>query len=174
MSHSAFPQLNTQRLILRDTLATDWQAISHLRSDSTINQFIKRPSAHTQAEAMAFIHKVQKGFREQSITYWAITQKPAEEMIGSICLWNFSADRKQAEVGYDLMTAAQGKGIMSEALAEILRYGFQTLQLEVIEAYTQFQNTPSRKMLERHGFVLATGSRDASNPDNVIYKRSSI
>ena len=36
------------------------------------------------------------------------------EMIGSICLWNFTDNQKSAEIGYDLSPKYQRKGIMNE------------------------------------------------------------
>lgn len=91
-------------------------------------------------------------------------------MIGSISLWNFSEDRKTAEVGYDLGTAFQGMGIMNEALVSILDFGFKELSLETIEAYTHRNNEKSKKLLKNCGFALVEGSIDPDNKDNLIYK----
>ncbi|MFT5915665.1 MAG: ribosomal-protein-alanine N-acetyltransferase [Bacteroidia bacterium] len=91
-------------------------------------------------------------------------------MIGSICLWNFSEDRKIAETGYDLSPKFQGRGLMSEALKAILEFGFQNLNLDLIEAYTQKNNESSRKMLEKNMFKLAMNRKDEENSANLIYE----
>ena len=78
-------------------------------------------------------------------------------MIGSICLWNFSEDRKVAEIGYDLDPKYQRKGIMTESINAVLNFGFRKLSLEKIEAFTQKQNK------ERNFIVLGTQTNNKSN-----------
>ena len=91
-------------------------------------------------------------------------------MIGSISLWNFSADRKTAEVGYDLSPGFQGRGFMAEALAAILDFGFQQLSLDRVEAYTQWNNESSVKLLKNREFVLVEGITDEDNEDNRVVR----
>jgi ribosomal-protein-alanine N-acetyltransferase len=55
----------------------------------------------------------------------AITENGANQMIGSICLWNFQ-QTKTAEVGFDLNPKFQGKGIMSELLKCIIQFDLKT------------------------------------------------
>lgn len=89
-------------------------------------------------------------------------------MVGSICLWNFSEDKKTAEMGYDLMPSYQRKEIMDESVKLILHQAKDILKLELVSAYTHFENTPSRKLLERNGFIHSPNATD-SNPNNLIY-----
>ncbi len=77
---------------------------------------------------------------------WGITTKESNILIGSICLWNFSEDKKTAEVGYDLDPEFQGKGIMSEALKAVLNFGFKRRGFDTIEAHTDYRNNPSEKL----------------------------
>ena len=42
-----FPQLETQRLLLRELEDSDWESISFLRSDEKVNQFVVRPKAES-------------------------------------------------------------------------------------------------------------------------------
>ena len=84
-----FPQLETQRLLLRELEDSDWESISFLRSDEKVNQFVVRPKAETREEALEFIEKI-RGFVDSGDSfYWSISKKIESEMIGSICLWNF-------------------------------------------------------------------------------------
>jgi ribosomal-protein-alanine N-acetyltransferase len=90
-------------------------------------------------------------------------------MVGSVCLWNISPDRTSAELGYDLHPKFQGKGIMSEAVDAVLKFGFQTIDLQTIEAFTSRYNEASIKLLIRKRFVPDENRRDEDNPDNLIY-----
>ncbi len=165
-----FPQLTSPRLILRQVTEADLPAIQFLRSDPVVNQFVQRSQARTQEEALAFLHKINSGIKKEEILYWGICLKENGAMIGSICLWNFSEDRRTAEVGYDLMPSCQRLGIMDEALKTVLHYGFETLDLAEVVAYTQHNNEPSTKLLERNQFLQLPDRTDAHNPLNVIYQ----
>ncbi len=170
MNDNEFPEIITERLLLRRLVESDWDVISYLRTDKEVNKFVERPSAETKEEALKFINKIHKLIDKQTSFYWAITEKNNNQMIGSICLWNFSKDRKIAEVGYDLSPKFQGKGIMNESLKSIIEFGFKNLNLDLIEAYTHKRNVNSKKLLERNRFKLDMGKKDEHNQDNIIYK----
>ncbi|TYB79330.1 GNAT family N-acetyltransferase [Bizionia myxarmorum] len=170
MNFSTFPEIQTERLLLRLLRTSDWEAISYLRSDKDINKFIKRSTAESKEKAFEFIEKIEKGFNKNDMLYWAITHNNPDEMVGSVCLWNFSEDRKTAEVGYDLSATHQGKRIMDESLKSVVNYGFNTLNLNTIEAYTHKRNTRSKNLLKRNGFNLLTEKQDENNLDNAVYE----
>jgi ribosomal-protein-alanine N-acetyltransferase len=102
--------------------------------------------------------------------YWVLTEKINSELIGSMCLWNFSLDQKSAEVGYDLSPKFQRKGIMDESLKSVLKFGFKELDLVIIEAYTHKNNESSKKLLERNGFTFVKDKKDEHNQHNIIYE----
>ena len=91
-------------------------------------------------------------------------------MIGNIVLWNFSKDRKTAEVGYDLSPEFQGQGIMDEAMKAVLHFGFNQLKLELVEAFTSKQNESSKKLLLRNYFKLNASRKDSDDEDNIIFE----
>lgn len=65
--------------------------------------------------------------------------------------WSYS---NRAILGYDLARKYWGKGIASEAVREIIRFGYEKMELNRIEAETIEDNHESRSMLEKPGFVL--------------------
>ena len=150
MTKNNFPEIQTERLSLRRLNKSDWEMISYLRTDKNVNAFVKRSSAETKEKALEFIQRIAAEFENQNSIYWKITEQNTDKMIGSICLWNFSKDRKTAEVGYDLSPDHQGKGIMTESLNRIAEFGFQKLNLELIEAFTHRKNENSKKLLQRN------------------------
>ena len=165
-----FPKLETDRLYLRKLEESDFERIIYLRSDAQVNQFVKRRRAKNREDALAFIQKISLEFLSGKSIYWVLTKKDADEMLGSVCLWNFSEDGKTAELGYDLAPAVQGMGFMNEALQKVLNFGFEDLKFEKIEAYTQENNKPSIRLLERNGFVQKPERSDPDNPLNIIFE----
>jgi ribosomal-protein-alanine N-acetyltransferase len=81
----------------------------------------------------------------------SINDKPA----GSIGL-HLQADilKKNAEIGYWLGEEYWGKGIIKNAINQIVDYGFNNLDIVRIFARIYGTNIPSQKVIERAGFVL--------------------
>ncbi|HET8886849.1 MAG TPA: GNAT family N-acetyltransferase [Salinimicrobium sp.] len=165
-----FPELKTERLHLRQLCATDADVIYFLRSDAAVNFYIKRAPAKNREDAIEFINKVNTGFFGKPNKYWGITW--GGRLVGTICLWNFSEDKKTAEIGYDLVPEFQRKGIMGEALKSVLDYGFQHLKLLKIEAFTHRKNESSINILNKNCFVLNPDRKDKDNADNLIFEKT--
>ena len=164
----SLPELRTARLLLRSLNSLDHEMMFFLRSDQTLNFFIKREGAKKLEDAIDFMNMIQKGFEKGDNVNWAISMKEDEKMIGSICLWNFSEDLKTAEIGYSLHPDHQNKGIMNEALSTVIEFGFNTLNFEHIVAYTHYANQNSLKLLEKNGFKLIKDKKDPGDENNVI------
>jgi [ribosomal protein S5]-alanine N-acetyltransferase len=62
--------------------------------------------------------------------------------------------RKNAELGYWLGEPYWGKGIITEAVKEMLRYGFENFDIDRIFARPFGNNPASQRVLEKAGFVL--------------------
>ena len=169
LNFKPFPILETTRLKLTQASKSDAKQILFLRSDPKINQYVKRPLCKSLEEASAFVERIDKGIENNQNLYWKIALKENPEMIGSISLWQFSDDLKTAEVGYDLSWHHHNKGFMSEALLRVLTFGFLELGFEHIEAYTQYDNEASVKILERVGMQKVADRKDEGNPHNRIY-----
>ncbi len=169
MTTNSLPHLQTKRLVLEQLEKSDDKAIQFLRSDKTVNAFVKRPQTNTIEEAEKFIDKINTGIAKGDWLFWAIRPKNQPDLIGTICLWNFSENRKIAEVGYDLHPNFHGQGIMSESLKSVLKLGFNILKLDQIEAYTHRNNEPSKILLSKNDFSYVDGKIDPDNLDNIIY-----
>lgn len=168
LNFTPFPEIITDRLILRQATRDDSSEILFLRSNKQVNQFIKRQAPENLGDAASFLDEISKKIKTGEVIYWGISVKGKTKLIGSICLWNFVAETKKAEVGYDLNPEFQNLGFMSEALKAILEYGFKSLQLNTIEAFTHFKNENSIKLLEKNNFEIMTSRKDKDNPNNII------
>ena len=147
-----FPLLTTDRLILRKLEMDDAGELLKLRSDESVNKYLERPKSTTINEVIEFINKIETGISKNESFYWAISLKNESKLIGTICLWNLDKENSRAEVGYELLPAYQGKGLMQEALSKIIEYAFQTLGFKTITAYPDSANERSVRILEKNNF----------------------
>ena len=161
---STLPVLITERLTLRSLSIDDYQPIYELRSDIAVNKFLNRKPCTSTEEAKSFINKINENIKIGGAYYWAITFTNTKQLVGTICLFEFSTEKKSCEIGYELRTTFQGQGIMQEAVVSIIDFVFNTLKLEKILAFTDFENQKSTNLLLKLNFVkLREGSKQNHN-----------
>ncbi|RQO37908.1 N-acetyltransferase [Chryseobacterium sp. KBW03] len=162
-------KLETTRLILKAINENDTEDILRIRSNEVTNRFVRRNSPKNNYDALQFILTIKERTKNNQTVYFGISLKGQQNLIGTICLWNFSEDRKTAEVGYELLPEYHRQGIMSEALKAVLNCGFNELHLQEIVAITSRFNENSKGLLLKHDFILEEGKEDEGFPDNIIF-----
>ena len=143
--------LETQRLFLRPFGEEDAADLYEYAKDPRVG-----PSAGWP------VHKSLEESREIISTVFslpntfAVVDKPAGKVIGSAGF----VDRHQTllpgpddEIGYALNPAYWGRGLIPEAVGELLRYGFEDLGLAAIWCGHYDFNSKSRRVVEKCGFV---------------------
>ena len=171
-SSSLFPTLISERLSLTSLQDSDFDEIFLLRSNPEVYKFINRDPS--REAALGFMKRVKEANSTRKSYYWIIRYKAQKIILGTICLWNFSEDRLSAEVGYELLPIYQRNGIMSEALNTIIGFAFQNLQLNCIEAYTNFENERSIQLLVKNKFELVPNKKDVDVPSNIVFEIKNI
>lgn len=161
-----FPDLATDRLFLRQIKREDANEIFALRSDDQVNQYLDRTKAKTIEDARQHIERLNEGMLNKDGITWVITLKANDQLIGTICFWKISKEQLKAEIGYELLPAYQGKGIMQEVMAVVIKYGFEHIKFHSIEAELSPANLKSVKLLERNNFIPDVSRK---NTDPVVY-----
>jgi ribosomal-protein-alanine N-acetyltransferase len=164
-----FPNLETERLILRRIRKNDVNELFFLRSDKEVLTYLDKEPAKDAFEVSAFIEKLYELERSSSAINWAITFKENEKMIGTICIWNISNEHHRGELGYVLHPDHQCRGIMNEALKSVIEYGFQKINLHSMEANVNPYNAASIRLLEKNNFI-----REAYFRENFLFRSKFI
>lgn len=147
-----FPELNTERLHLRQLSLNDEPEILELRDHEQVLQYIDRPKVRNLAGARDFIQYINNGITKEEWFYWGISLAGRDQLVGTICLWHFNSEQTETEIGYELHPDFQGKGLMRETVQAIIDFAFHTLNIETIKAYTHTENQASIALLEKCGF----------------------
>jgi ribosomal-protein-alanine N-acetyltransferase len=147
-----FPVLTTSRLRLRKITHADAQDIYLMRSDPEVMRYIPRPLATCVEDAVKVIDLVNGFIETEERINWAMELKETGQVIGMIGYVNRRPEHNRAEVGYSLNRAFHRKGLMYEALIEVIRYGFQEMKLHSIEAIIDAENEASGSLLKKAGF----------------------
>jgi len=160
-----FPNLETERLNLRRIEKEDVNEIFALRSDVDIMKWIPRPLTKTKEEALEHIAVIDSKIENNEGINWAITFKKNPKLIGIIGLFRLIPEHYRSEIGYMLLPEYHGKGIVSEAINEVVNYGFQVMKLHSIEAIIGPENVASEKVLQKKGFI-----KEAHLKENEYYE----
>ncbi len=171
-----FPTLTTDRLILRAFQLTDAAAMLRLRTDVSVMEFMDTSPLKDLDAATRFIQQIHDDFQSKSGINWAISLAGETDMIGYVNYWRMIPAHFRAELGYALLPAFWGKGLMTEAVEAVIAYGFERLNLHSIEANINPDNLPSQRLLERLHFRKEAHFRenyffDGKFTDSLIYCR---
>jgi len=177
LNFTPFPELTTERLLLRQITMDDAADIFFLRSDERVLKYIGKEPAASIEEAKAFIQKIADIIKANDGILWGITlQEESSKVIGTICYWNVQPENYRSEFGYALHPEYWRKGRMKEAILKVLDYGFETMKLHSVEARTAPGNIASGAVLEATGFVKEGHLKDefffqGKFSDTIIYSR---
>jgi len=153
INFTPFPNLETERLYLRRVEKEDVNEIFDLRSDKETMKYIPRPLVKTEEEALAHIAMIDEKIETNEGINWAITLKNHSKLIGLIGHYRIKPEHFRAEIGYMLLPEYHGKGIITEAIKETVKYGFEIMKLHSIEAVIDPKNLASESVLQKCGFV---------------------
>lgn len=150
---SYFPEIETERLLLRRITNDDAADLFAIRSSPIAMQYIDRPIAKTHEDALNLIKVIEDNYINHDGVNWAITFKEDKKLIGNFGYWRWDKPNFRCEIGYILHPKFHRKGIMHEVLKVVIDFGFNQLQLHSIEANINPENEASKRLLMKNGFV---------------------
>ena len=165
INFTPFPNLETEYLYLRRVVEKDVNEIFALRSNKETMKYIPKPLVKTKEDARAHIAMIDEKIENNEGINWAITLKNEPKLIGLIGHYRIKPEHFRAEIGYMLLPEYHGKGIITEAIKETVKYGFEIMKLHSIEAVIDPENLASEKVLLKSGFI-----KEAHFKENEYYE----
>jgi len=153
--------LKTKRLILRRLILNDIEDVFHYSSNREVTKFVTWEAHQTFDDTLNFLQYLFKQYQNGQTGQWGIEFQETGKIIGAIDFVSMKAESTIGEVGYILSEDYWGQGIMTEALQEVMRYGFKTMNLKRIEAKCVANNKASSRVLEKANMRLEGTSRQS-------------
>lgn len=149
-----FPQLETQRLILREMTLDDLDFYFHHFNDPKIvdGSCFLGPKTLDAAKKELERYCINP-FKENKGIRWGVVLKDIEELIGTLGFYDWDKDVRKVEIGYDLKPKYWGLGIMTEALHTVVQFCFEKMRLNRIQAIIPVGNHRSMNLVRRLGFT---------------------
>jgi [ribosomal protein S5]-alanine N-acetyltransferase len=154
-----FPQLQTHRFLLQQILPEDqvfiFEGLSHPQVIPYYGVQYK-----TFSEAGLQMQYYGHLWKEQTGAWWKIVDRQTAEKLGAVGYNNYNALHHKCEIGYWLLPQHWHRGIISEALAQLLAYLFKEKKMHRIEALIEEGNNASCRVVEKAGFTCEGLLRD--------------
>jgi RimJ/RimL family protein N-acetyltransferase len=147
------PTLRTARLRLRPFTDADGDALFALHSSAYVLRYWDAPPWSERARAARFIATCRQMANEGTGARLAMERLSDKAFVGWCGLTRWNPDYRSASLTYCLDDAAWGHGYATEAARAVLRWAFDALDLNRVQAETDTRNAASARVLEKNGFV---------------------
>jgi RimJ/RimL family protein N-acetyltransferase len=149
--------LETERLILRPLDISDAEAMFTMDNNPNVHKYLWQKPTLELSETIKIIEMVQKQYIENKIGRFATILKDSGEFIGwtGIKFVNDHVENGNTnfyDYGYRLNEKFWNKGYATEASKAWLDYGFNQMNIQIMNAYTHAQNAASNHILQKVGF----------------------
>lgn len=148
--------LETERLILREIVPEDEDALFEMDSDPEVHRYLGNSPIKTKEQIREVIKMLQQQYKDNGIARWAVIEKNSGKFIGWCGLKLFKQEVNGHinfyELGYRFNKKYWGQGFATEAAKACVDFGFKKLNLTEIYAMTDSLNVNSNKVLEKTGF----------------------
>ena len=152
MKHQGTKVLETPRLILRRFQEGDGDYMyKNWASDSEVTKYLTWPT-HPSVEVSRKINASWvENYEKPDYYQWAIVPKELGEPIGSISVVSIIQEAEAVEIGYCIGRNWWGKGIVTEALQEVIRFCFENVEALRVSARHDPNNPASGKVMQKCG-----------------------
>jgi [ribosomal protein S5]-alanine N-acetyltransferase len=147
------PTLHTVRLVLRPFDDADADDLFALQSNAHVLRYWDAPPWNDRERAERFLAACRRMADDGTGARLAVDRLDDGSFIGWCSLSGWNAEYRSASLGYCYTEAAWGHGFATEAAHALLRWAFDTLDLNRVQAETDTRNVASARVLEKLGFV---------------------
>jgi len=170
--------LQTSRLLLREFLAEDADALARALSDRETMRYY--PAPYDRAGVEQWIARNCERYKSDGVGLWAMLLKsgsggtdlasladhsavgpqavasaPSLELIGDCGIIRQEIEGEALyEIGYHLQRDFWGQGLASEAAIACREWGFVHLKVDRLISLIRPENSPSRRVAERNGMTM--------------------
>jgi len=148
----SFPELNTNRLFLREISQEDAEAIFDYFSMDIVTEYYDLETFDEIIEAKQLIKAFRHRYLENKAIRWGIVLKGENRLIGTCGFHSIEFEHDKLEIGYELHPTYWKRGIMTEAITAIIKIGFESMNANRIEAFYDPDNVASEQLLKKVGF----------------------
>ncbi len=149
--YAHLPPLATPRLTLRAARMTDARDLYEYSRDPEVAHHVLWEPHASIHQTRGYIRSLLRQYRAGLPSTYVIELNAERKVIGTIGLMWVQRDNRSAEIGYSLNRAYWNRGLMTEAVRAMLRFCFETLYLNRVEAQHETDNPASGAVMRHAG-----------------------
>ena len=146
------PSLETDRLPLRRLEADDLEDVFAYAYELEVAKYTSWPALETLEDSREFLNRVLELYKNGEVAPWGVVCEG--KVVGTCGFLDWNRHSSQAEIGYALSSKVWGRGLMTEAVRGIIRFGFRTMKLNRIQGRCEVENIASVRVMEKAGMKL--------------------
>jgi RimJ/RimL family protein N-acetyltransferase len=152
-------ELTDGLVVLRPLTADLVPAVTSACQDPEMHRWLSRlPFPYLEEHARSFVQESQAGWANGTGFTFAITDSSSDRFLG-VCGLHEVTDLgaevgAEAEIGYWIVAAERGRGVMTAAARLACGFAFERLGVARLEWRATVGNTGSRRVAERLGFQV--------------------
>ena len=152
LTHKGTVKLATPRLILRRFTVDDAQAMfDNWATDEKVTKFLDWDVHESVDFTKKLLTKWVTGYDNIECYNWVIEYSGT--IIGTINLHDIANKQEHLELGYSLGSKWWNMGIMTEAVAEVIRFAFEELNVNKVCALHDTENPASGRVMQKNGMT---------------------
>jgi [ribosomal protein S5]-alanine N-acetyltransferase len=169
LQHQGTKTIETERLILRRLTPGDAEAgFKNWASDPEVTKYITWPPYEELSVWQKYISELSPRYTEDDFYFWCIVPKESGGPIGTISVVKIDERTDMLEIGYVIGKSWWHSGITSEALAALIKFFFQEVKANRIQAKHDPNNPNSGKVMLKCGMKFEGIMRKASRSNQGI------
>lgn len=146
-----FPQIETERLILRQFYPEDYADHFEIISNETVTKYLDWGPYGHENDAKNIVNILINRLNSNRGINWALYHKQDHKVIGRIgAFWNLP--HSNAEMNVEISEKYWQQGLASEAMEKICQFLLDDLGFNRLEARTKTENIATQKLFEKTGF----------------------
>lgn len=144
--------IETQRLILRKfTMADAEDMYNNWAGSDEVTRFLTWPTHSCIEVSRDILESWVMNYDDGDYYQWCIELKESREAIGSIGVVNLMKSIATVEIGYCIGQKYWNQGITAEALTALVRFFFEEVGVNRIEAKHDVNNQASGRVMQKCG-----------------------
>ena len=151
---SNIPTLATERLTLRRMLVSDADDMYEYAHRELVTRYLSWRPHPNREYTREYLQYIGTHYTIGDFFDWGVIHNGDDKFIGTCGFTRFDYNHNCGEIGYVLNPKYWGMGIADEAVREVMRFGFEVLGLNRIEAKFIEGNESSRRVMEKTGMTF--------------------
>lgn len=150
INHTGTIDLETNRLLLRKTTKQDFEEFFFIQLNPKLRKYLGPTKLGNNPEK-SIKYFDESVYENKDYYRWSIVKKEDNKLLGTVYLTMHDKKAKTAGIDYWIREDEWGKGYTTEVSRRIMKFAFETLELNRIESCGAKDNTATWKVMENIG-----------------------